>query len=135
MKETAEQERMINMKERIGLILFAISFLLVMANIAQASGYHHRTIDKTVTINKTTTIEKTNNIYNNEGVASAIAASQHQFNYGVLGWQGSVGIGTFDSKSAFSFGLAKRFNKTLINSSISNEEGKFGAGIGINFTF
>jgi len=77
-------------------------------------------------------------IINNEtanGVALAIAASQHQFYWGTKSWQGSFAAGTFDNNTAFSFGLAKRFNKTLINGSMSNEEGKIGGGVGINWLF
>lgn len=69
------------------------------------------------------------------GTASAIAASQHHFYWGTNSWQGSVGIGAYNSDTAFSFGLAKRFNKTLINGNISQEEGKFGGGFGVNFLF
>jgi len=71
----------------------------------------------------------------NYGVASAIAAAQHSFSYETHAFQGSVAIGAFDSQTAFSFGLAKRFNKTLITGNVSSEEGKYGAGIGVNFRF
>jgi len=72
---------------------------------------------------------------NSGGVASAIAAAQHQFNYGVKGWQGSAGLGIYDSQTAYSFAIGKRFNSTLINGSVSNEDGVYGGGVGINWTF
>lgn len=104
-------------------ILFTISLI---ANIAYAGGSHHH--HETQNTNSVL-------ITNSEGIASAIATAQHNFDYGTHDWQGSVGIGAFDTKTAFSFGLAKRFNKTLINGSITQEEGKFGGGFGINWHF
>lgn len=107
-----------------GVILFMIAILLVLANIAYAGGSHHHEHETII-----------NNTIDNSGIASAIATAQHNFDYGTHSWQGSVGIGAFDTKTAFSFGLAKRFNKTLINGNITQEEGKFGGGIGINWHF
>jgi len=102
-------------------IIFAVLFF--SANIAYSSGYHQ----EPDVVNNTT--------INLHGIASSIAASQHQFYWGTDSWQGSVGIGAHDATTAFSFGMAKRFNKTLINGNITQEEGKFGGGVGVNFLF
>ena len=102
-------------------VLFTIS---LYANIAYSHEYHHAE-----------NVPRGTTTLTNEGIASAIATAQHNFDYGTHSWQGSVGIGAFDTNTAFSFGLAKRFNKTLINGSITQEEGKFGGGVGINWHF
>lgn len=113
-------------------VLFCAGFMLFLAGTAYSREYHHGII-----IEQSPNYQSTTNNYqiSSKGVASAIAASQHQFYWGTKSWQGSVGIGAFDNNAAFSFGLAKRFNKTLINGSISKEEGKTGGGIGINWLF
>ena len=122
----------IDKTDYIIIVFVVLAVLFFVASAAYAGEKHHHIVNTPVIETTETVI---NNYSVNDGIASAIAAAQHQFNYGVLGWQGSVGIGAYDSKSAFSFGLAKRFNSTLINGNISNEEGKYGGGLGINWTF
>lgn len=113
-------------------LLILISFLVV--SVAQARGDGHSQsivfIDYVPPAAVETTVVTDNTKYK-EGIASAIAASQHQFNYGIHSWQGSVAVGTYDSETAISVGLAKRFNRTLINGSVS----KNSAGFAVNFTF
>ena len=104
------------------------SGMIFFITIAMASGNH-----SSITNNYTTYVE--NSTSNSAGVASAIAAAQHQFNYSVLVWQGSVSAGAYDGETAVSIGLGKRFNSTLINGSISNEGGKYGGGLGVSWTF
>ncbi len=115
------------------IVFFCACAVLFFAalNAAYSSESHHSIVY--VDIPKETTI--TTYTAQSKGVASALATAQHNFDYGTHAWQGSVGIGAFDTNTAFSFGLAKRFNKTLINGSITQEEGKFGGGVGINWHF
>lgn len=103
--------------------------MLFSVNLAFADSYYHHKFEYSEPEIRTMENKIT------EGVASAIAISQHHFDWGTKSWQGSVGIGAFDSKTAFSFGLAKRFNKTLISGTVSEEQGKYGGGIGIGFHF
>jgi len=104
--------------------------LFFAASYARADSYHGIIYEQAPITTSTQTIEKSST-----GTASAIAASQHNYYWGKSDLQGSAAIGIFDDKTAFSFGLAKKYKKTLINSSISNEEGKIGGGVGINWIF
>ena len=105
--------------------------MLFLAGTAYSGEYHHGIIyEQSPVETSTQVIEKSS-----YGVASAIAASQHNYYWGKSDLQGSAAIGSFDNKTAFSFGRAKKYKKTLINGSISNEEGKIGAGFGINWIF
>lgn len=70
-----------------------------------------------------------------EGVALSLAASQHHFDFGTHSWQGSVGMGSYDNDSAISFGLAKRFDRVLINGSVGVNGDKSGYGMGVNWRF
>ncbi len=105
------------------LILTIVLFFALAFN-AMAGEKHH---------GGTTTT--TNNYTNIKGVASAIAIGSHNFDWGTNSLQGSVGIGAFNSNTAFSFGLAKRFNKALISGTVSEEKGKIGGSIAIGFHF
>jgi len=123
------------MKNNKLITLYVLFSALFFATLhARADQYRSIVYTPIYTVDPITSIENTKT-YTNDGVASAIAASQHSFYWGTKSWQGSIGVGAFDNDTAFSFGLAKRFNKTLINSSISNEDGKIGGGIGINWLF
>ena len=119
------------MKNKFIVFFCICAALFFGVNIAYSSESHHSIVY--VDVPAGTTITST--IGRSEGIASAIATAQHNFDYGTHSWQGSVGIGAFDTNTAFSFGLAKRFNKTLINGSVTQEEGKFGGGVGINWHF
>jgi len=65
------------------------------------------------------------------GIATAIAAAQHQYSYGILGWQGSLAVGSYDNKTELSFGIAKRYNGILYNGSVGHDS----LGAAINWTF
>ena len=114
------------------MIFFCVfAVLFFTANIAMADA-NYSIVYETDNVPR----ETINTVYSSKGIASAIASSEHQFNYGVLGWQGSASFGTFDSNTAFSLGLAKRFKDVLINGSIVEEEGEItGGGAAVNFTF
>jgi len=112
-------------------VLFAILFFA--ASYARADQYRSIVYEISNVPRETTTI--TTLTGQSEGISSAMAASQHQFYYGTKAWQGSIAAGAFDNSTAFSFGLAKRFQKTLINGSISVENGKTGYGAALNWQF
>lgn len=82
----------------------------------------------------TTIINETYNTYNVEGVALAIAKSQHHFDWSTPRLQGSIGMGSFDNE-ALSFGLAQKYKEVLINGSIGTEDGKTGFGLGVGWRF
>ena len=113
-----------------------IKYLLLLPLTVFAGGSHHEPADLTL-IN--TEILTTNGVVTNtlttKGIALGIAASQHHFDFGTKVWQGSVGTGSFDGNTAFSFGIAKRLDRVLINGSVSTEHGKTGYGAGINWRF
>jgi len=112
-------------------VLFAILFFA--ASYAREDQYSSIVYEISNVPLETTTI--TTLTGQSEGVSSAIAAAQHQFYYGTKAWQGSFAAGAFDNDTAFSFGLAKRFQKTLINGSVSVENGKTGYGAALNWQF
>ena len=109
--------------------MYKYLILFLLATPVYASNWHHHHDQPTT--NTTTN----NTVINNEGVALAIAKAQHHFDFGTHSWQGSIGVGTFDSESAISFGVAKRLDRVLVNGSVGFEDGKTGAGVGINWRF
>lgn len=82
----------------------------------------------------TTTTTTTVISSDNEGVASAIAAGQCQFDW-THSWQGCVAVGSFDSNSAAAFGLGKRYDEILFNGTVSLESGELGIGASANWKF
>ena len=72
-----------------------------------------------------------------KGVASAIAAAQHQFDWGTYSTQVSAAIGHTDmdsySESALSIAVGRRFGEALVNGSYSHETGanSFGAAVNV----
>lgn len=79
----------------------------------------------------------TNNLVSSDsnGIALAIATAQHHFDFGTHSWQGSIGVGNFNSDSAISFGVAKRMNRVLVNASFGHEHDNTGVGVGVNWRF
>lgn len=96
------------------LILFLLSFNVM------ATDYNRTTI-----INNTTS----------EGAALGIAVAQHHFDFGTLVWQGSIGAGHYDGSEAVSFAIGKRFDRILVNVSITTEDQETGYGAGVNWRF
>lgn len=86
---------------------------------------------------RVTTVTNVSNYADTVGVASAIAHAQHQFDWGTYSYQGSVGVGIFNSREAVSVAFGKRFTKKggLLNASLSLEDGKVGIGVGYNWRF
>lgn len=89
--------------------------------------------------------DTTNNYYPTEtvvkgktpGVATAISASQLNFDWGSYALQGSVGYGNYDNENALTFGLGKRFGRVLINGSVGSESNtdNYSIGAGISWKF
>jgi len=119
-------------KNTINIIIGTSLFIMTNIIFADSNHYHQ---ENTLPYEKRETTTITTLTGQSEGVSSAIAASQHQFYYGTKAWQGSFAAGAFDNNTAFSFGLAKRFQKTLINGSVSVENGKTGYGAALNWQF
>ena len=109
------------MKDIILAALLSIAIVLAFMSIVAADNYHHH--------------ENTQLNTQFNGAALAIAASQHNFDWGTHKWQGSIGLGSFDNQDAISFGVAKRFDRVLINGSLGREGSKFGYGVGVNLRF
>lgn len=110
---------------------FIVAFLIIcvsffVASWARADGNHN--------YQSTTNISQISN-YNVKGVALAISQAQINFDHGTQSWQGAVGFGAFDSRTAISFGVGKRFKDVIINGAVGVEEGAYGGGVGIMFRF
>ena len=112
-----------------GICIFV--FLCVITYQATASERHH--IVNTPVIETTETV--INNYSVNDGIALAISNSQIDCNHSTQRWQGGVGMGFYDSKTAISGGICKRFKDTLIKGTLGTEEGRLGGGIGIMWQF
>lgn len=105
--------------------------LLTILLLLPISAYAHKPYQAPVT----NVYNSTSNIYNQEGVALAIAMAQHQFDWGTHSWQGSVGLGSYAGNDAISLGVAKRFDRTLITGSLGRTGADYGFGISINWRF
>jgi len=112
------------MHVKLVLTINIILILWMAAMIVEAGEYHHHYSQPTQT-----TQQESN------GVATAIAAGQHQFDASTFTWQGSIATGSYDNSTAFSFALAKRFKASLISGSVANEGGKIGYGMSLGFKF
>jgi len=106
---------------------------LLSVNVVFADNEHHNTsiVYETVPLETVETQVIISDSSLKSGVASAIAAAQHQYSYGILGWQGSLAVGSYDNKTEYSFGIAKRYNGILYNGSVGHNS----AGAAINWTF
>ena len=113
-------------KEIIMKTLFTIILFLFISLSVFADSYHHAH-EKIETSNINST-------------ALSIATAQHHFDFGTRSLQGSFGVGKFDDNNAVSFGMAKQFNRVLINGTIGAhgedmdlESVAFGAGVNWRF--
>ena len=72
-----------------------------------------------------------------KGIATAISASQLNFDWGSYSLQGSAGLGSYGSSQALTFGLGKRFGRVLVNGSIGSESNndEYSFGFGASFKF
>jgi len=108
------------------IIVFLFSFPVF------AGGGHTTNVTNNYYTTESTTIQS-----NNSGIATAISASQLNFNWGTTALQGSVGYGNYDNENAITFGLGKRFGRVLVNGSIGSESNtdKYSFGAGASWTF
>ena len=118
-------------------------FMLIVAALpfaVKASGNHHHHSDET-TVNNYTTINNPTNVVKEttkedaQGIASAIAASQHHFDASTLKTQVSIAIGSFEDEEAASIAVGKSVNNFLISGSVSLESDKRAYGGSIGFKF
>lgn len=73
--------------------------------------------------------------YKSEGVPSAMAAGQCQFDW-TYDLQGCVPVATYDGNAAIGYHMAKRYKKVLFNGGINYEEGgKYSAAGAVNWKF
>jgi len=108
-------------------ILLAI-FILIMTigtSPASADDPHHET-----TINITETGKTTMH-----GTALSLAAAAHSFDWSTKDLQGSVGLGGYSGENALSFGIGKRYGRTLLNGSLGISEGETGYSAAVNWHF
>jgi len=120
------------MKLNTIMIIFAMMLAIIVSRDSEGSDPHH---DHESSTNTTTILNS--RIENTDGIALAIAAAQHQFDWGTYSLQGSIGVGEYDGNNAISFGIGGRIGKDrmLVNGSIGVEEGKTGIGAGLNWRF
>jgi len=90
-----------------------------------ASEPHHTTVVITDTA-KTTKMQ---------GTALSLAAASHTFDWGTKDLQGSVGLGGYSGENALSFGIGKRYGRTLLNGSLGVSDGETGYSAAVNWHF
>lgn len=103
--------------------------LVLMPNVVIADSSHLVIIENTSM--ESSAINTTNSV----GVPLSISLAQIDFSHTSKKWQGGVGFGLFNNRTAISGGVAKKFKDTLIRGSIGIEEGELGGGVGIVFQF
>lgn len=110
--------------------------LFIILIFVSSSAFADKYYDQPDIINITEVTEVTNIVRSDtEGVASAIAAGQCQFDW-TYSWQGCAAVGTYDGNGAAAFGIGKRYNSVLFNGTVSIEEGgELGAGASVNWKF
>jgi len=113
---------------------FITILTLVISDLAFANGNDIPTEPPVVTTTTTTTTTTLVTEYKSEGVASAIAVGQCQFDW-THSWQGCAAVGSYDGSGAAAFGLGKRYDDVLLNGAVSIEEGELGIGASVNWKF
>ncbi len=113
--------------------------LLAFAGSAFADKKHHDHHSEVINITEVTEVTNITEVTHivqsdTEGVASAIAAGQCQFDW-THSWQGCAAVGSYDGNSAAAFGLGKRYNEVLLNGTVSIEDGEIGVGASVNWKF
>ncbi len=117
----------------MALPLAAKYLLLLIPMVAYAGGSHHH--ETTVITLPASTVTTVTTLEQSKGVALAIATAQHSFDWGSYDLQGSLAVGSYGSSDALSVGVAKRFDRILINGSVGTEDGKTGYGAAVNWRF
>jgi len=119
-----------SMKNNKVIALFVLFSVLFFANARADQNnivYEHNYRNSTETY-----IE---NPKNYTGVASAISAAQCHFDFATDVLQGCASVAGHNGGSAVSFGLGKRFGRTLINGACSIEGEYRSCGGGVNWRF
>lgn len=118
--------------------IFLVVLLMFLASTAYAVDPHHdpepiTVIEEHVTYIDNSIIKKGS--ASEYGIALAIANAQHHFALGTYSWQAAVGLGRFEENQAISFGVAKRVysDQLLLSGSLGIENGRKGAGVGLNW--
>lgn len=117
----------------VGLLMAVAIFSDVFAGCYKCDVY----ITEEVTQNVTSITEGISDEELAKGLSTSFAAGGHHFDFATLRWQGSVVGAWYDSESAVSFGMAKRFEKfdALWHGSYT-ENGENGAVVGgVTFRF
>jgi hypothetical protein len=121
------------MKITIIVLFVLIAINWTISNSVHASGNNNS--DTTINFNDVTEVTEVTSITSGvsdkdlaEGLALALAAGGHQFDYGTHAFQGSI-VGSYESdqeQSAVSFGLAKHFQDmdALLHTSYSQSSGE-----------
>ena len=122
-----------------------ILFLVLLFSGSVYAGGNHNS-DTTINFNDVTEISQITSITTGisdkdlaEGLALALAAGSHQFDFSTYDWQGSI-VGSYESgeeENAVSFGLAKHFRDmdTLLHTSYSQSSGDHYLTFGGTFRF
>jgi hypothetical protein len=131
-------------KKIVTACFVAVTILIIIFMIideVQASGVTvNNNFNETVEVIETTTI--TNGVSDKElaeGLAMALAAGGHQFDFATYDWQGSI-VGSYESgeeENAVSFGLGKHFKKmdALLHTSYTQSSGEHYVTFGGTFRF
>jgi len=103
------------------LFIIGTTMLLLVSAKVHAHDHHHDTKSETINVNS--------------GIALGIAASQIYADWSTQKTQLGIGTGMYKDDNAIAVGLGKRFNKVLINGSISTNGNDTAFGAGLNFRF
>lgn len=117
--------------------ILLITLLLITGSVFADKKHHDHNPPTVVNVTEVTEVTEVTNITQSdtEGVASAIAAGQCQFDW-TYSWQGCAAVGAYDGNSAAAFGVGKRYNEVLFNGTVSVEDGgEVGVGASVNWKF
>ncbi len=102
---------------KILTILVAVAFTALFAmNVYADNKHHHNTVT---------------NIYSTEGIASAIASAQCNFDNSSNALQVCAAMGFSDGNQAQVAGIAKKYKGFLLNGTVSTENGQTRYGVGL----
>jgi len=112
-----------------------MKYLLILAFIPCIAFAHED--DNRVTQNGANVTQITNvtNVYQQRGVASAIAMSQLHYDGATHQPQIAIGVGNYSGESALAIGAARKLGATgpLVSFSASRDSSHTGVGVGITF--
>lgn len=108
--------------------------LLILPVFAFAHEDDHKIIQNVTNVTKVTNVY--NSIYQDSGVASAVALSQLHYSLAVHRLQISIGAGHYNDENAIAAGFGLRINEhfPLVSGSISRDSQHTAYGLGATFT-